>query len=353
MQYNRLGDSGIRVSQLVLGTLNIGGHEMFRPTGGLDQATADRLIGIALDAGVNMIDTADFYSAGDAERIVGRSLKDRRDDVLIASKARFPAGDGPNEAGLSRHHLIRAVDASLSRLGTDHLDLLYLHQWDGETPLYETLQALDQLIRQGKVRYTGVSNFSAWQVTKTVDTAREHGFIPPIAQQIYYTPEAREAEYEILPAAADAGLGSLIWSPLGEGLLTGAVRRGTTTSPDHRQGTDWPEPHVSDRERALDLIEVLAEVAGGLGVSIPRVVLSWTLGRPHVSGLVIGARNETQLTDNLDAADFELPADARKRIDEASQPAALYPFWHRAMLAADRPDPAEEPYLEGYRSLLD
>ncbi|GAA1235983.1 aldo/keto reductase [Pseudonocardia alaniniphila] len=352
MQYRKIGNSGLRVSRLVLGTLNVGSHEQFAPLGGLDQPTAQRLIEIAMDAGVNMIDTADLYSHGQAEEIVGASLKGRRDDVLIATKARFPSGAGPNDAGSSRFHLTRAVEASLRRLGTDHIDLLYLHQWDGETPLEETLQTLDQLVRDGKVRYTGVSNFSGWQVAKTAAVARAHNLIPPIAQQVYYTPEAREAEYEIIPAAVDSGLGTLVWSPLGQSLLSGKVRRGRPVPPTTRQGTDWPEPYVTDRERAFDIIDVLVCVAEDRGVSVPQVVLSWLLNRPGITGAVFGARNEDQLRDDLAAVDLVLTEDETRQIDEVTQPAVQYPFWHRAMLATDRPDRGEAPYLDGYASTI-
>ena len=352
MLYRQLGNSGLRVSRLVLGTLNVGTHERFVPTGGLDQSAAGRLIGIALDNGINMIDTADLYSFGQAEEIVGTAVKARRDDVLIATKARFPFGDGPNDGGSSRLHLIRAVEDSLRRLGTDRIDLLYLHQWDGETPLEETLQTLDQLIRGGKVRYTGVSNFAGWQIAKTTAVARQHGLVPPIAQQIYYTPESREVEYEIIPAAVDSGLGTLVWGPLGESLLSGKVRRGQPVPATTRQGTEWPEPYVRDRERAFDVIDVLDAVAEERGISMPQVVLTWLLGRPGVTGVVFGARTEEQLRDDLAAVDVVLTKEEIRRIDEVGQPAALYPFWHRAMLATDRPDPAEAPYLDAYAAAV-
>ncbi|MFI5611720.1 aldo/keto reductase [Amycolatopsis sp. NPDC051903] len=352
MKYRQLGNSGLRVSELVLGTLNVGHHEDFAALGGLGEEAVRRLVDIALDAGVNMIDTADLYSHGEAEEIVGAALKGRRDDVLVATKARFPTGNGPNDAGSSRFHLIRAVENSLRRLGTDHVDLLYLHQWDGETPVEETLQTLDQLVRDGKVRYSGLSNFSGWQVTKTLAVAREHRFAPPIAQQIYYTPEAREAEYEILPAAADAGLGTLIWSPLGQSLLTGKVRRGRPVPPGTRQGTDWPEPFVTDRERAYDIIDVLVEIAEGREISVAQVVLAWLLARPGITGAVFGARDEEQLCDDLAAVDVELTAEETARIEQVGRPAAQYPFWHRASLATDRPDKGEAPYLPGYAAAL-
>jgi aryl-alcohol dehydrogenase-like predicted oxidoreductase len=352
MLYRQLGNSGLRVSRLVLGTLNVGRHERFVPTGGLDQTAAGNLIGIAIDNGINMIDTADLYSFGEAEEIVGTAVKARRDDVLIATKARFPLGDGPNDGGSSRLHLIRAVEDSLRRLDTDRIDLLYLHQWDGETPLEETLQTLDQLVRAGKVRYTGVSNFAGWQIAKTAAVARQHGLVPPIAQQVYYTPESREVEYEIIPAAVDSGLGTMVWGPLGESLLSGKVRRGQPVPATTRQGTEWPEPYVRDRERAFDVIDVLDAVAEERGISVPQVVLAWLLARPGITGVVFGARTEEQLRDDLAAVDVVLTNEEIRRIDEVGQPAALYPFWHRAMLATDRADPAEAPYLDAYAAAI-
>lgn len=352
MEYRTLGTSGLKVSRLVLGTLNVGAHPDFAQIGGLGADEVRRLFDIAFDAGVNMVDTANMYSYGQAEEAVGRALKGRRDDVLVASKVRMQLGDGPNDGGSSAYHVLREVEASLRRLDTDRLDLLYLHQWDGQTPVEETLAALERLVAAGKVRYVGISNFSGWQVVKTVCAAREGRFPAPVAQQVYYTPEAREAEYDILPAALDQGLGTLVWSPLGEGLLSGKVRRGQPVPSTTRQGTDWPEPHVVDRERAYDIIEVLVEIARAHEVSVPRVVLAWLLDRPGVTGLVIGARTEEQLRDDLAAPDLRLTDAERDRIAEVSQLPAYYPYWHRVMNAADRPDPAEAPFLEGHRRAM-
>lgn len=348
MEYRILGDSGLKVSRLVLGTINVGGRKQFTQIGDLDLGQTRRLFDIALDAGVNMIDTANMYSYGQAEELIGEILRGRRDDVLLASKVRMKLAEGPNDAGLSAYHIIREVENSLRRLGTDHLDLLYLHQWDGETPVEESLRAVERLVAAGKIRYVGISNFNGWQITKTLFTARLHHLAVPVVQQVYYTPEARESEYEIIPAALDQGLGTLVWSPLGEGLLSGKVRRGRATPATTRQGTDWPEPHVVDRERAYDIIELLSEIAAAHEVSVPRVVLSWLLGRPGITGLVIGARNEDQLTDNLAAPDLRLTAEETTRIDDLTQLPAYYPYWHRVINASDRPDPAEAPFLDGY-----
>jgi aryl-alcohol dehydrogenase-like predicted oxidoreductase len=344
MDYTRLGNSGLHVSRLALGTIPFGSGGGFEKIAGIRGDDARRQFREALDRGVNFIDTANLYSAGDAERVLGEIMGDRRDDVILTSKARMPTGEGPNDSGASRQHLMRAVDDSLERLRTDHLDLLYIHQWDGQTPITETISTVNDMIRAGKIRYWGVSNFSAWQLTKTVYEAQLAGLEGPIAQQVYYTPEAREIEYEIIPAARDLGVATFGWSPLGEGLLNGKVRRGRETPSDTRQGTGWPEPHVTDWERAYDLIDLFAQIADELGWSIPQVVISWILDRPGVDGTVIAARKFEHLTDDLDAAELTLPAEARGRITAASQLPAYYPHWHRMMTAQDRPEPAEAEF---------
>ncbi|SFO48851.1 hypothetical protein SAMN05216207_10685 [Pseudonocardia ammonioxydans] len=344
MEYTRLGNSGLYVSRLALGTIPFGSGGGFEKIAGVRGDDARWQIREALDHGVNFLDTANIYSAGDAERVLGETLGATRDDVVLTSKARMPVGEGPNDSGASRYHLTRAVEDSLTRLQTDHLDLLYIHQWDGQTPLLETITTVNDLIRSGKIRYWGVSNFNGWQLAKTVYEAKLAGLDGPIAQQVYYTPEAREIEYEIIPAARDLGVATFGWSPLGEGLLNGKVRRGTETPPDTRQGAGWPEPHVTDRERAYDLIELFDEIATELGWSIPQVVISWILDRPGVNGTVIAARSRDHLRQDLDAAELTLPRQARDRITSASQLAAYYPLWHRMMTAQDRPEPSEVEY---------
>lgn len=346
MDYTRLGNSGLYVSRVALGTIPFGSGGGFEKIAGLGRDEAQRQLGEAMDRGVNFIDTADLYSAGESERVLGEALGDKRDDVILTSKARNATGDGVNDSGSSRFHLTRAVEASLKRLGTDHLDLLYLHQWDGQTPLSETIETANELIRAGKIRYWGVSNFSAWQLTKTVYEARLAGLEGPISQQVYYTPEAREIEYEIIPAARDLGVATFGWSPLGEGLLNGKVRRGTTPPPDTRQGTGWPEPHVTNWERAYDLIELFDEIAAELGWTIPQVVIAWILDRPGVDGTVIAARRFEHLKEDLDAAELSLPTEARDRITAASQLPAYYPLWHRVMNGTDRPDPSEVEFYD-------
>jgi aryl-alcohol dehydrogenase-like predicted oxidoreductase len=336
MEYRQLGRAGLRVSALSLGTMSFGDQGADAPVGMSDATVAARQIDLCLDAGVNLIDTADIYSAGVSEEILGRVLKGRRDRVLLASKARFPMGPGPNDAGLSRHHLIAACEASLHRLQTDHIDLYQVHQWDGHTPLEETLDALDALVRAGKVRYVGCSNYSAWQVMKALCISDRRGLQRFVSQQIHYTLQAREAEYELVPAALDQGLGILVWSPLAGGLLSGKYRRDQEAPAGSRHLTDWDEPPVHDPDKLYDVVDVLVEVGEAHGVSAAQVALAWLLGRPGVSSVVIGARTDEQLADNLAARDLELSADERARLDEVSAPPLLYPYWHQAKTASER-----------------
>lgn len=340
MEYRQLGRSGLRVSTLALGTMTFGGTSKFRDVGSADVADATRMIDMCLDAGVNLIDTADVYSDGLSEEILGQALPGRRDRLLIATKARFPMGPGPNDAGLSRHHLIRGCEASLTRLATDHIDLYQVHQWDGQTPLDETLEALDRLVGSGKVRYVGCSNYSAWHLMKALSVSERQRFQPFVSQQIYYSLIAREAEYELVPAAVDQGLGILVWSPLAGGLLSGKYRRGRDTD-GGRQLTEWQEPPVYDIDRLYDIVDALVAIADGHGASPAQVALAWLLGRPAVTSLIIGARTTEQLADNLAAAQLNLGDDERTRLDELSTPELLYPYWHQALTASDRLGPAD------------
>jgi aryl-alcohol dehydrogenase-like predicted oxidoreductase len=335
MEYRQLGRSGLRVSTLTLGTMTIGDAGPSASIGSVDLAGARRQIDLCLDAGVNLIDTADVYSAGASEELVGQALVGRRDRVLLATKARMPMGEGPNDAGLSRHHLIEGCEASLRRLRTDHIDLYQVHEWDGQTPLEETLDALDGLVRAGKVRYIGCSNYAAWQLVKALGISDRLHLQRFVSQQIYYSLQAREAEYELVPAALDQGLGILVWSPLAGGLLSGKYRRDAQPQ-EGRHLTDWDEPPVRDADQLHDSVDALVEIGEGHGVSAARVALAYTLGRPGVTSLVIGARREEQLLDNLAAAELELSADERARLDAISAPPLLYPYWHQAKTAADR-----------------
>jgi aryl-alcohol dehydrogenase-like predicted oxidoreductase len=336
MEYRQLGRSGLRISPLTMGTMTFGGRGEFASVGATDVDGARRQIEMAIDAGVNLIDTADVYSAGAAEEIVGQALGSRRDDVLLATKARFPMGNGPNDAGSSRHHLIRACEASLRRLQTDHIDLYQVHEWDGQTPLEETLEALDHLVRSGKVRYVGCSNFAGWQVMKALGIADRAGVPRFVSQQIYLSLQERSAEYEIVPSAIDQGLGLLVWSPLAGGLLSGKYRRGENAPPGSRHASDWDEPPIYDEDKLYDTIEVLVEVADGRGVSPAQVALAWLLGRPGVTSVVIGARTDEQLADNLGAAGLSLSAEESKRLEAVSRPPLIYPFWHQRSTASDR-----------------
>jgi aryl-alcohol dehydrogenase-like predicted oxidoreductase len=336
MDHRQLGRSGLRVSTLTLGTMTFGGEGPFAAVGSVGLDGVRRQIDMCLDAGVNLIDTADVYSNGRSEELIGQALEGRRDRVLLATKARMPMGDGANDAGLSRQHLIEACEASLRRLRTDHIDLYQVHEWDGQTPLEETLDALDGLVRAGKVRYIGCSNYAGWQLTKALGISDRLGLQRFVSQQIYYSLQAREAEYELVPAAVDQGLGILVWSPLAGGLLTGKYRRDHPDPEVGRQLTDWDEPPVRDQEQLYDIVELLVEIAEGRGISPAQVALAYTLGKPGVTSVIVGARTEEQLADNLKAADVALTDDERARLDEASALPLLYPYWHQANTASDR-----------------
>lgn len=350
MEYRLLGHSGLKVSVLSLGTMTFGGQGKFAKTGQTDVEAAQRQIVLCLDAGINLFDTADVYSGGESEVILGKALGGKRNDVLIASKARFPMGDGPNDRGSSRHHILRACEASLKRLNTDYLDLYQLHQWDGQTPLEETLRALDDLVSSGKVRYVGVSNFSAWHVMKTLGVAQASHYIRPVSQQIHYTLQAREAEYELLPAAQDQGLGTLVWSPLAGGLLSGKYRRNQAAPEGTRHLADWGEPPVRDENALYDVVDVLVDIAEARGVSAAQIALAWLIARPQVTSVIVGARNDTQLQDNLKAADITLTTEETEKLNAVSQLPLLYPYWHQAQTASDRLSAADlsliAPYLK-------
>ena len=336
MEYRQLGHSGLRVSALTLGTMTFGGRGHWTRVGATEVDTATRQVDMCLDAGVNLIDTADVYSDGLSEEVVGKTLKGRRDRVLVATKARFAMGDGPNDAGLSRHHLIRACEASLRRLGTDYIDLFQVHEWDGHTPLEETLSALDHLVNSGKVRYIGCSNYSAWHIMKALGISERKNLQRFVSQQIHYSLQARDAEYELVPVALDQGVGILVWSPLAGGLLSGKYRRGQDMPEGSRHLTDWNEPPVHDEDQLYDIVDVLVEIGEARGVSAAQVALAWTLARPGIATVVVGARTEEQLADNLGAVDLTLEDDERARLDEVSAPRLMYPYWHQAKSASER-----------------
>jgi aryl-alcohol dehydrogenase-like predicted oxidoreductase len=315
MEYRQLGRSGLRVSKLTMGTMTFGGRGNFASVGDTDLDGARRQIEMALDAGVNLIDTADVYSSGASEEIVGE------------------------------------VEASLRRLGVDHIDLYQVHEWDGQTPLEETLAALDHLVQSGKVRYVGCSNFAGWQVMKALGISERTGLTRFVSHQVYLSLHERSAEYEIVPSALDQGLGLLIWSPLAGGLMSGKYRRGQDAPPGTRHATEWNEPPIYDADKLYDTIEVLVEVAQERGVSSAEVALAWLLARPGVASVIVGARTEEQLADNLAAASLELTGDETARLEVVSRPPLIYPYWHHRKTASDRLSPADlsliGPYLEG------
>ena len=347
MEYRQLGRSGLRVSVLTLGTMTFGGEGMFGALGDTDVAGARRQVDMCLEAGVNLFDTANMYSTGTSEEILGEAVKGRRDDLLLSTKVRMAMGDGPNDAGLSRHHVQQQAEASLRRLGTDHIDLYHVHEWDGQTPLEETLEALDTLVRSGKVRYLAVSNYAGWQLMKALSVADQHNYQRFVGNQIYYSLESRDAEYELLPLSVDQGLGVLVWSPLAGGLLSGKYRRGQQASEGRHLG-EWSEPPVRDENKLYDTIETVVEIADRHGVSPAQISLAYLLTKPAVSTLVIGARRDEQLRDNLGAANVELTGDDKRALDEVSKPWLIYPHWHQAAAASDRLGPADQA-LHGSR----
>jgi aryl-alcohol dehydrogenase-like predicted oxidoreductase len=336
MEYRLLGRSGLKVSTLTVGTMTFGGKGWAKTVGDLGINEAKKLVDMSLDAGVNLIDTADVYSQGVSEEIVGEIIGGKRKNgVLIATKARFPMGDGPNDAGSSRHHLVRACEASLKRLKTDVIDLYQLHEWDGQTPLEETMEALDMLVRQGKVRYIGCSNFSGWHILKALGVSAAEHRQRFVSQQIHYTLEAREAEYELLPISIDQGLGVLVWSPLAGGLLSGKHRRNKTAE-GSRQLAGWDEPPIRDEDRLWNIVDTLVDIAESRNVSGAQVALAWLIGSKAVTSVIIGGRTKAQFKDNLASAELVLTAEERQRLDDISAPPILYPYWHQVRTAKDR-----------------
>ena len=347
MDYRTLGRSGLKVSALAMGTFTFGGKGPFGAVGAQGVAEARRLVDLNLDHGVNLIDCANMYSRGLAEEILGEVLDGRRDRTLITSKARMPMGDGPNDEGASRFALIRECERSLKRLRTDHIDIYYVHEWDGATPVEETMAALDTLVRHGKVRYVGCSNYSGWHVMKSLMASERDGTVRFATQQIHYTLEAREAEYELLPISVDQGLGTVVWSPLAAGLLTGKHTRAVPVAPGSRQAAGWTEPPVRDRERLWRIVDVLADIAAAHGCAPARVALAWLLTRPSVSSLVVGGRDEAQFRETLRACDLRLSAEDMERLNEVSRPPLIYPYWHQGQFAHARFTDADRALHDG------
>ena len=351
MEYRYLGRSGLKVSTMTMGTMTFGGSER---VGATDQDDATRQVDLCLDHGINLFDTANVYNAGVSEEMLGVALSEngRRQRALVATKVRFKMGEGPNEAGLSRHHIIQQCEASLRRLKTDVIDLYQVHEWDGMTPIEETMAALDTLVEQGKVRYIGCSNYSGWHIMKALAAADRRGGARFVSQQIHYTLHSREAEYELVPISQDQGLGILVWSPIAGGLLSGKYRRdGGPKSGRHVGG--FREPPVYDWDKLYDIIDTIVEVADGRGVSGAQVALAWLLGRPGVTSVIIGGRNQEQFEDNLKAAQLVLTAEERQKLDAVSQPPLIYPYWHQSFTAHDRLGPIDldliGPYAEEFK----
>ena len=330
MEYNRLGHSGLRVPALAFGTATFGGgNDFFKAWGSTDASGATRLVDVCLDHGVTLFDSADVYSNGLAEEILGQAIKNRRNRVLISTKATFPVGEGPNDYGSSRQHLTEAVDSALRRLGAGHIDLFQLHGQDLNTPVEETLSTLDGFVRAGKVRYVGCSNFSGWHLMKSLSAADRHGYPRYVAHQAYYSLLNRDYEWELMPLGRDQGVGCVVWSPLGWGKLTGRIRRGQPAAPGTRAANiPGTGPHY-DEERLFRIVDALDAVAAETGRSVTQVALNWLLRRPTVSTLVLGARDEAQLVQNIGAVGWQLTDAQVAALDEASDVPPAYPVWHQ------------------------
>ena len=342
MEYRQLGGSGLKVPVLSLGTASFGGsNEFFKAVGGSEVSLATRLVDICLEAGATMFDSSDVYSGGQAEEILGQVLKGRRHQVLISTKGTFRRGPGPNEVGSSRYHLINAVEASLRRLGTDYIDLYQLHGFDALTPVEETLDALDSLVRVGKIRYIGCSNFSGWHLMKSLAISDQRHLTRYVAHQAYYSLVGREYEWELMPLALDQKIGTVVWSPLGWGRLTGKIRRGQPMPAISRLNTKIARdlgPPISDDllYRVVDALDVITDETGK---TVPQTALNWLLQRPSVATVIVGARNEDQLRDNLGAVGWTLMSDHMAALDKASTTTPVYPYWHQRGFADRNPPP--------------
>lgn len=340
MDYRLLGRSGFKVPVLTLGTGTFAGRgDFFKEWGNTDVQGASRLIDICLDAGLNMFDSADIYSGGGAEEVLGGAIKGRRDKVLISTKYTFRSGDGPNDVGSSRFHILKSTDAALKRLGTDYIDLLQLHGFDAQTPHEEVLSTLDALIKAGKIRYIGVSNFSGWHLMKALSVSERYGYARYVAHQAYYSLIGRDYEWELMPLGVSEGVGAVVWSPLGWGRLTGKIRRGVALPKESRlHATADYGPQVED-EYLYKVVDALDAVAKETGKSVPQIALNWLLQRPSVATVVIGARNEEQLRANLGAVGWNLTPQQIAKLDAASEKPKTYPYWHQAQFRERNPFP--------------
>ena len=339
MEYRLLGRSGFKVPVLTFGTGTFGGRGFLKAWGDTDAKGAERLVDICLDAGVTIFDTADIYSNGASEEVLGAAIKGRRDKVLISTKFTFRSGEGANDVGSSRFHILEATDAALKRLGTDHIDLVQLHAFDAQTPQEEVLSTLDTLIKAGKIRYIGASNFSGWHLMKALSVSERQGYARYVAHQAYYSLIGRDYESELMPLALDQGVGCVVWSPLGWGRLTGKLRRGQPLPKVSRlhETADFG-PQVDD-DYLYKVVDALDVVAAETGKSLPQIALNWLLQRPSVATVVIGARNEEQLRANLGAVGWNLTPAQIARLDEASARPLAYPYWHQTQFAERNPAP--------------
>lgn len=341
MEFRQLGKSGLKVPALSFGTGTFGGKgELFKSWGDTDVKAATRLVDVCLDHGVNLFDTADIYSEGVSEEILGQAIKGRRDKLLISTKTTFRFGEGPNDVGSSRLHIINACEASLKRLGTDYIDIYHLHGFDALTPVEETLKTLDTLVTSGKIRYIACSNFSGWHLMKSLSTSERYGWERYIAYQGYYSLIGRDYEWELMPLALDQGVGLIVWSPLGWGRLTGKIQRGKPLPEKSRLNSSSTEygPPVDD-EYLFTVVDALNDISKETGKTVPQIALNWLLQRPTVANVIIGARNEEQLKDNLGAVGWNLTKAQVEKLDAASKRVPVYPYWHQLGFTERNPTP--------------
>ena len=346
MEYRSLGRSGLKVPELCFGTGTFGaGNEFFKAWGDTSQDDARKLIDICMEAGLNFFDTANVYSDGASETILGKAIAHlKREDVLLSTKATFRLGKGPNDVGSSRYHLIQSLEGSLKRLNTDYIDVYHLHAFDATTPVEETLNTLDKFVREGKIRYIACSNFSGWHLMKSLSVSERYGWAKYVGHQVYYSLIGRDYEWELMPLAADQGVGALVWSPLGWGRLTGKIRRGQPlpeTSRLHKASAGGPT--MSD-EYLYKVVDALDEVAKETGKTVPQIALNWLLRRPTVSTVVIGARDEKQLRANLESVGWKLTPEQVAKLDAASAVNPAYPYWHQVQFDERNPFPVPQTY---------
>jgi aryl-alcohol dehydrogenase-like predicted oxidoreductase len=334
MRYRFLGRSGLKVSALSLGAATFGGgNEFFRAWGNVGDESAARMLDMCLDAGVNLVDVSNNYSTGLAEEVLGKALVGRRSRIFISTKAFFPMGDGPNDQGASRMHLIEQCDGSLRRLRTDHIDIFHIHGFDALAPVEETLDTLSTLVHAGKVRYIACSNFSGWHLMKSLAASDRYGWPRYVAHQVYYSLIGREYEWELMPLAVDQGVGALIWSPLGWGRLTGRIRRGQPLPEISRLHTTTEAGPPVENEYLYRVVDALDAVAKETGKTVPQIALNWLLQRPTVASVIVGARNEEQLKQNLGAEGWNLSTSQVAKLDSASEQTLVYPYWHQRAAA--------------------